>query len=56
MQLKPDEWKKLFELRDDLGDGDRALVRRAIKYLEYLEQKVSALKYRLNQSEKDNRR
>ena len=38
MMIRPDEWKKLFELRDDLEGEDRTLLRRLIKYVEYLEQ------------------
>jgi hypothetical protein len=37
MQIRPDEWKKLFELRDDLEDEDRTLMRKFIKYIEHLE-------------------
>lgn len=37
MQIRPDDWKKLFELRDDLEDEDRTLLRRFIKYIEHLE-------------------
>jgi hypothetical protein len=40
MQIRPDEWKKLFELRDDLEGEDRALLRLLIKYAEYLERTV----------------
>lgn len=35
--LRPDEWKKLFELRDDLDDEDRTLMRKFIKRNEYLD-------------------
>jgi hypothetical protein len=37
MRITPEDWKDLFALRDDLQDEDRALLRRAIKYIEYLE-------------------
>ena len=41
----PDEWKKLFALRDDLMDPeDRGLLRKLIKYVEQLEQKMRARK------------
>lgn len=39
----PDEWKKLFELRDDLDGEDRALLRKLIKYVEALEQELRAV-------------
>lgn len=38
--LHPDEWKKLFELRDDLDGEDHALLRKLIKYVEHLEKRV----------------
>lgn len=44
MQIRPDEWKKLFELRDDLDGEDRALLRKLIKYVEHLEQALRAAK------------
>jgi len=37
MRISPEDWKDLFALRDDLHDEDRALLRRVIKYIEYLE-------------------
>lgn len=40
MQIRPDEWKKLFELRDDLEGEDRTLLRLLIRYAEYLERTV----------------
>jgi len=43
MQIRPDEWKKLFELRDDLDGEDRALLRKLIKYVEALEQELRAV-------------
>lgn len=43
MQIRPDEWKKLFELRDDLDGEDRALMRKLIKYVEALEQELRAV-------------
>ena len=42
--MRPDEWKKLFELRDDLEGEDRTLLRRLIKYVEGLEQELRAVK------------
>ena len=44
MQIRPDEWKKLFDLRDDLDGEDRALLRKLIKYVEYMEQTVRSMK------------
>ena len=44
MQIRPDEWKKLFELRDDLDGEDRALLRKLIKYVEHIEQEMRSLK------------
>ena len=40
MQIRPDEWKKIFELRDDLDGEDRMLMRKLIKYAEHLEQEI----------------
>lgn len=37
MQIRPDEWHKLFALRDDLDGEDRALLRKLIKYVEHME-------------------
>lgn len=42
--MRPDEWKKLFELRDDLEGEDRTLLRKLIKYVEALEQELRAVK------------
>jgi hypothetical protein len=42
--VRPDEWKKLFELRDDLEGEDRTLVRKLIRYVEELEQEMRNLK------------
>lgn len=44
MQIRPDEWKKLFELRDDLDGEDRSLLRKLIKYVEYLEQEIKTIR------------
>ncbi len=52
MQITPPEWREFFKLRDELEDaGDRALVRRLIKYVEYLEQKLRAVKRQLAEKE-----
>lgn len=42
--MRPDEWKKLFELRDDLEGEDRTLLRKLIRYVEQLEQDMRAVK------------
>ena len=44
MQIRPDEWKKLFELRDDLEGEDRALLRKLIKYVEHLESEIKTIR------------
>jgi hypothetical protein len=52
MKITPDEWREFFKLRDELEEAeDRALVRRLIKYIEYLEQKLRAMRHQL--AEKD---
>jgi hypothetical protein len=51
MQLRPDELKRMFDLRDDLDGEDRALMRRAIKYIEYLEQRVRELRRLLSKEQ-----
>ena len=55
MQIRPDEWRKLFELRDDLDGEDRALLRKLIKYVEHLEQTMRNLRalLRLPKQEED---
>ena len=45
--MRPDEWKKLFELRDDLEGEDRTLLRKLIRYVEELEQQLRAMKLQL---------
>ena len=44
MNIRPDEWKKLFELRDDLEGEDRTLLRKLILYVELLEQEMTSIK------------
>lgn len=55
MQIRPDEWRKLFELRDDLDGEDRALLRKLIKYVEYLERTIKEVRalLRLPKQEED---
>ena len=42
--MRPDEWKKLFELRDDLEGEDKTLLRKLIKYTEQLHDEIRNLK------------
>ena len=49
--LRPDEWKKLFELRDDLDDEDRSLLRKFIKRNEYLDYMFNIIGRLLSQEE-----
>ena len=52
MKITPDEWRKFFALRDELEVAeDRALVRRLIKYIEYLEQKLRAVRQQVSEKE-----
>jgi hypothetical protein len=52
MKITPDEWREFFKLRDELeADEDRALVRRLIKYIEYLERTLRAVKHQLTEKE-----
>lgn len=44
MQIRPDEWRSLFALRDDLDGEDRALLRKLIKYVEWLEAEMKTIK------------
>jgi chemotaxis regulatin CheY-phosphate phosphatase CheZ len=52
MKITPAEWREFFKLRDELeADEDRALVRRLIKYIEHLEQRLRAMKQQLTEKE-----
>lgn len=52
MQITPAEWKQMFALRDELEAAeDRALVRRLINYVEYLEKRLRALRQQLREKE-----
>lgn len=53
MQIRPDEWKKLFELRDDLDGEDRALLRKLIKYVEHLERTIKQVQALLLRKKED---
>lgn len=48
--MKPEEWKKLFELRDDLLDEDRAVLRKLIKYVEWLEKERKTISKLVNRN------
>ena len=54
MGMRPDEWKQLFELRDDLEGEDRTLLRRLIKYVEELERAVRKDPARNKENDHDN--
>jgi len=49
MQIRPDEWRFLYELRDDLDGEDREALRRLIKYVEYLESEIGKMSDRMHQ-------
>lgn len=53
MEIRPDEWRKLFELRDDLDGEDRALLRKLIKYVEHLERTIKEVKALLIRKKED---
>jgi hypothetical protein len=43
-----DEWRKLFQMRDDLSGEDRMLLRKLIHYAEHLEHTLKAVRALLN--------
>jgi hypothetical protein len=49
MQIRPDEWRFLYELRDDLDGEDREALRRLIRYVEYLESEIGKMSDRMHQ-------
>jgi hypothetical protein len=49
MQIRPDEWRFLYELRDDLDGEDQTALRRLIKYVEYLESEIGKMSDRMHQ-------
>ena len=49
MQIRPDEWRFLYELRDDLDGEDQIALRRLIKYVEYLESEIGKMSDRMHQ-------
>ena len=44
LNIKPDEWRKLQELRDDLDGEDRTLMRKLMLYVEMLEEELIMIK------------
>lgn len=40
MEITPDEWRYIYDLRNDLDDEDRAAMRKLILYTEHLERVV----------------
>lgn len=40
MEINPDEWRELYDLRDDLDIEDRMLMRKLIHYTEFLERTI----------------
>jgi hypothetical protein len=49
MQIRPDEWRFLYGLRDDLDGEDQIALRRLIKYVEYLESEIGKMSDRMHQ-------
>jgi hypothetical protein len=49
MQIRPDEWRFLYELRDDLDGEDHEALRRLIRYVEYLEGQIGKMGDRMHQ-------
>ena len=49
MQIRHDEWRFLYGLRDDLDGEDREALRRLIKYVEYLESQIGKMGDRMHQ-------
>lgn len=50
MHIRPDEWKKLIELRDDLEGEDKALVRKLLRYVEWMHTELNNVKALLHQA------
>jgi hypothetical protein len=49
MQIRPDEWRFLYGLRDDLDGEDQTALRRLIKYTQYLENEIGKMSDRMHQ-------
>lgn len=41
MKIDESEWQEVYQLRDSLDDEDRKVLRKLIKYAEYLEQTMT---------------
>jgi len=50
VHIRPDEWKKLIELRDDLEGEDKTLLRKLMKYVEHLQDEIKHMKALLHQA------
>jgi hypothetical protein len=52
MKLTPEEWKHLYELRDDMEDADdRIVLRRLIRHTEKLQRLVGKMRELLLEKE-----
>ncbi len=49
MQIRPDEWRFLYGLRDDLDGEDQAALRKLIKYTQFLENEMRKVSDRMHQ-------
>ena len=49
MQIRPDEWRFLYGLRDDLDGEDQLALKNLIKYTEYLENQIRKMSERMHQ-------
>jgi len=49
MQIRPDEWRFLYGLRDDLDGEDQIALLRLIKYTQYLETEIGKMSDRMHQ-------
>lgn len=54
MHIRPDEWKNLIELRDDLEGEDKTLLRKLMKYVEHLQDEIKHMKALLHQAASGN--
>jgi hypothetical protein len=43
MNIQPDDWKLLFDIRDDLEGEDKVVLRNLIKYAEHMERTMKAI-------------
>lgn len=49
MQIRPDEWRFLYGLRDDLDGEDQIALRNLIKYTHYLEDQMRKMSDKMHQ-------